>query len=741
MIEIEILDTGKRLPLSKKERLRMTFQAADFGEAGSGSGSFSTTCSVPITPQVIEALGFSIVPNATSILSAYKNIKARILQDENEIDKGFIRIDEENTTKKELKITFYGRNVDWFTALGDRTLKDLSLLQYDHAKTNLSINEVRTEGYVYLPVDYGTLQAKSSAEITDEEIWPACFVNTIVKQIFKEVGFKVSGTLFSKPDFNRLLIPFSQEEINMTGSYKAYIGISIHKKPKVNSADWQYLPAFNASAEIKLIFDANKPYKGNVSYNSDTKNAYNDFLESYGRNNPIAYRDSRIYIRDNPELNNVPNRIAIKDDLNTYDTINNIYTSPTAMDVDVYIRVGGLRFILGSGGGGSNIFSYAIIIKKNGTEIYRKNLQQLGNGLLKVGQSFDSPYTTIVRNITGLQKDDTLEFYIQVNTFYDSAYYGDGYLDSPKMQLVILPQNTALVNYVVSLPFFLPNMKQSNLMEYLFFVYGIVPSFDKNTNTVILDSLTDLTVNSAENWTGKLDTSQNIERRYFDFVENYAKQNNCIYAELEDDTEIQTYANNYLSGYGSGAITIDNDYLDAEQNYFEAPFFPTKQRKVFTGISNLNFQLPYIFKTDSDEGRIVLFAGYRSVSELSNTGISTVTIAGESRTTIPYSYFIPPLNIQINDPINLVNLGFNNPLDEFQASLPILQRTYYNLTKVLNKPISITCCQQKTAYDISRLKFNRLKYIQELGGYFYLNKISQYDGSGEPTECELIKWY
>ena len=34
-----------------------------------------------------------------------------------------------------------------------------------------------------------------------------------------------------------------------------------------------------------------------------------------------------------------------------------------------------------------------------------------------------------------------------------------------------------------------------------------------------------------------------------------------------------------------------------------------------------------------------------------------------------------------------------------------------------------------------------LKYIQELGGYFYLNKISQYDGSGEPTECELIKWY
>ena len=214
MIEIEILDTGKRLPLSKKERLRMTFQAADFGEAGSGSGSFSTTCSVPITPQVIEALGFSIVPNATSILSAYKNIKARILQDENEIDKGFIRIDEENTTKKELKITFYGRNVDWFTSLGDRTLRDLDLSEYDHFKTNLKINEIREDGYVYLPVDYGTLQAKSSATILEDEIWPAVFVATLVKQMFKEAGFKVAGTLFEKGEYNRLIMPFSLTEIN-----------------------------------------------------------------------------------------------------------------------------------------------------------------------------------------------------------------------------------------------------------------------------------------------------------------------------------------------------------------------------------------------------------------------------------------------------------------------------------------------------------------------------------------------
>ena len=181
--------------------------------------------------------------------------------------------------------------------------------------------------------------------------------------------------------------------------------------------------------------------------------------------------------------------------------------------------------------------------------------------------------------------------------------------------------------------------------------------------------------------------------------------------------------------------------MNGEQNYFEAPFNPTKQRRVFTGINNLNFELPYIFQKDSDIGRILLFAGYRSVSELSNSVISTITISGTAKSTIPYSYFIPGTSTIINDPITLVHLGFGTPQDEFPTNLTIIQRTYNNLQKVLNKPISITCSLKLTAYDISRLKFNRLKYIQELGGYFYLNKISQYDGSGEPTECELIKWY
>jgi len=679
MIEIEILDTGKRLPLSKKERLRMTFQAADFGEAGSGSGSFSTTCSVPITPQVIEALGFSIVPNATSILSAYKNIKARILQDENEIDKGFIRIDEENTTKKELKITFYGRNVDWFTALGDRTLRDLDLSEYDHFKTNLKINEIREDGYVYLPVDYGTLKTKSSATINADEIWPAVFINRLVKQIFKEAGFKVDGTLFDKGEYNRLIMPFSLTEINNT------IKTQVNLETTVSANVSKQLPAYQVNTPIKLQWDSRFGTTNYIDYSyiGDPNNYYK--LRDDNRNWKIGGTDSYRY------------------------------TSPADMYVNILFD-----FYVDTvpGSAKQNLIA---TIKKNGVVFKTYNSSATGVKRLV--------YENILLN-TG----DYLEFFIEFTNSYTSAIYNSSFLR-------IVPTLTAVTTSKFTINSFLPNMKQQTLIEYLFFIYGIIPSFDKNTNTVILDSISDLTAFGAENWSNKVDQSQIVEQRFFDFVSDYAKENICQYETLETDTELEAYRKTYAENYGTGAIAIDNDFLDSTSEYYTAPFYPTYSRKVFTNVSNLNLYLPYIFKNDSDIGRLCLYTGQKNVSDLSDNIINSITIDGTARTTIPYSYFILPIAAYLDDLINNYHLGFDNPKDQPYSKTSILQRTYYNLTKVLNKPVSITCSLKLTAYDISRLKFNRLKYIQELGGYFYLNKISQYDGSGEPTECELIKWY
>ena len=688
MIEIEILDTGKRLPLSKKERLRMTFQAADFGEAGSGSGSFSTTCSVPITPQVIEALGFSIVPNATSILSAYKNIKARILQDENEIDKGFIRIDEENTTKKELKITFYGRNVDWFTALGDRTLRDLDLSEYDHVKTTAIVNEERTDGFIYLPADYdGVLTSKNSATINSNEIFPATYVNMLVKKIFKEAGFKVAGTLFQKPLFNRLLIPFNNSEELLPRKTQ-----DVYKADAYSKVD-QITPTYT-STDVKILFPFDS---GSVPQSvSSGVRGYNVIFRLFAK---------------------------ASDKTESWDTTTSTYYAPQIMDVAIITEIGVYQ-------DGSNLQNVSLVIKKNGVDAFVSDIYDavLWGSFIKITEN-----TTISVNFF-----DYIEFYLRFDGDYTGTYF------NPKITapsgVIIQPQNYSF--FIYSLNTYLPATKQSDLMEYLFFIFGIIASFDRITETVILDCITDLNASQIDDWSGKLDNSQNIENNYNDFVSDYSKKNICKYLEEDDEGLLANYQAVYNETYGTGAISIDNDYLESETDYYEAPFYPTISNKVFTGISPaVNLYLPRIKRLDDSDAKILAFAGFQNVALLTNNKLASVTIFGQTKTTIPYSYFILPYNVALNDGVQVYHLGFGNPLDVPTNGNSILLTNYYNLQKVLNKPISITCSLKLTAYDISRLKFNRLKYIQELGGYFYLNKISQYDGSGEPTECELIKWY
>ena len=666
MIYIEIESTGKILPLPKNERLRVTFQAADFGDAGSTSGSFSTTISLPMTSEVMEALGFSNVLNVTSQLSPYKNIKARLLQDNNEIDKGFIRIDEDDSKSREIQVTFLGRNVDWFTSLGDKTLRELDFSEYNHVKNNTTINEERTDGYVYLPIDNGALTTKSTATITSGQIFPAIFVNTVVKKIFKDAGYKVTGSLFEKQDFNRLILPFTLSS------------------------------PFNSDEFINR-------YKAVV----ERKNLPANILTTY---------QSRVKLQfDNDNYSITKYDVQIQDIADSWSLTNFRYTAQTPLYIRVTFNSGGLVAYDTTLPSGSNeIRPATIILGKNGTDVQT--------------QTFKGMH---VFNEIFLAEGDYLELFL---TFTQTWNYFDY-----KQTSAIFSPTTKVASLVMS--DYLPNLKQSELMEYLFFIFGVIPSFDKATSSVVLDTVSDLTIGTAVDWGDKIDGLQPIEKMYFDFVDNYAKKNICTYEINEDDTLLKAYLDEHKENYGNGFFKVDNDYIEAEQNYYDAPLISTISQRVFTGISGLDFYLPYILRSDTATARILYFAGFQSVSDLTQGDLASITIDSTARTTIPYSYFINPIAQPLNDPINIRHLGFSDPKDESVQGKSILATTYGNLQRILNKPISITVSLRLTAFDIANLKYNKLKYFEQLGGYYYLNKVGQYDGSGESTECELIKWY
>ena len=113
-----------------------------------------------------------------------------------------------------------------------------------------------------------------------------------------------------------------------------------------------------------------------------------------------------------------------------------------------------------------------------------------------------------------------------------------------------------------------------------------------------------------------------------------------------------------------------------------------------------------------------------SVMELDNETLADeVQIksdAGIYSTSILVSGTVPHLNFEA--------LNLNEIIDLFYSRLQDLLNRYTKFeANILLDPV-----------DVYKLDFFKLKYFEQLGGYFYLNKVSNFK-NGKVTKCELIK--
>lgn len=690
MIDIEIESNGERLLMSDNNRMRVTFQSSDLREAGTSLSSFSTSAKLPLTNENITKLGFktvqSIKPTETAI------IKARILSGDNELDKGFIRIDNVNQSEKEIGVTFFGRNADWFSQLKGKEIRDIDLSIYDHVNSSANIDISRTEGYVYLPVDYGYLAGKSSATIELNEIFPALFVRDIIKHIFKDIGYKVSGTLFDRPELDRMLIPFSGET-------------------PVHSNEW-------------------------IRDRTDTKICTNgEFLDSNGSFGIEASLTPTIIPFD---------RILQKTSESTFNHTTPYYVVNEPMDLIINLNV---VIVCPFNPFTTNNNQCVIKLYKNGVSVGEWANRKIINGTVSfvnliVGDTFYVTYNTTLGTGAGrvyinmynaFSDSKSITFTIGGRRLSYEVYTGS------TSKFEFLAQKRLALGSKYQMSWFLPKLKQSELIEYVFFKFNVLVSFDKTTNSVVIDTINDLNILDSDDWSDKLDLSSPIERNYFDFLNNYARKNACKYDSDSDNIGCEQYLSEYAIGYGDGSIDINNQYLDTEKEYYTAPFLPCISTKVFTGIANLQMYMPSLYQKDNASAYILYYCPNISVSDMTGGVISSVTIAGVSKTHIPYAYFVTPINF-INDPLINQNLCFDNPIDKKYDGVGVLDKNYKKIEDVLNNSETISAYMFLSALEISTIMYNRLRYIEALGGYYYLNKIGQYDASGDSTECELIKW-
>lgn len=165
--------------------------------------------------------------------------------------------------------------------------------------------------------------------------------------------------------------------------------------------------------------------------------------------------------------------------------------------------------------------------------------------------------TTKTVNIS-LNAGDTVEIYA-----LESAGLG-GNIDVEKGSIKITP----IYIYKVFGSSSVPNWTQGELVSNILRIFNVLPSYNSNNKTLTLDLFNKIKQKE------EIDISDDIEEveiDYTDFVSNYGIVNIFKYQEGTDEDLRQYNISNFI-GYGSGMLTVDNDFIDSEVDVIESDF-------------------------------------------------------------------------------------------------------------------------------------------------------------------------
>jgi hypothetical protein len=264
-------------------------------------------------------------------------------------------------------------------------------------------------------------------------------------------------------------------------------------------------------------------------------------------------------------------------------------------------------------------------------------------------------------------------------------------------------------------------LKQSDFLRAYLQMFCCLVTVDEDTKTVYINKFDDIANNIplAIDWTDKIDYTDKPNVEYS--LESYAKSNTLTYKE--DDSIDPTF----IQG-SNGTIIIDDETLDATNEFVELPFSATEMDSRLQAFVIPKIKIfrtddaspPETKPTDKVEPRILLLERVTTVpSVIYSDGSSTLT----TNVDLPLPWFMLGGK--------QLNLGFANNL------IPLY---YTTLQDVLNRTKVLTINVKLNAIDIYQLDFLKPVFIAEHNAYFYISKISGFTyGSSESTEVELVK--
>lgn len=677
----------------------ITYALIDIKNLNNRAGSRTKTVTVPRTAKNEKIFGCAFDVNATNSFDKYAPHRIRIEESTEVIFDGLCKL----ARVTESKIEFYCyAEVSAFKGIsGTATLQDLRLDDLDHPY-DTSIYDTWDgiyptyvdADYIYPVIDYGTLWNRSlgtpeSTDIFVVDLFPAVFLERIIRQICLDNGYTLVAPFFNDPQLSKLCIPFTNEKF-------------------VHSTEY---------------LTQTQGFEGYTSSNSPYAIPY-----------PVASY-------------NLPIVTEVFDPLDQWHQANREYTADAAQRTSVRFR--GFVDFTGGGHNTSDIVFNFIIEKYTllSTSWSAVNTYPMSY----TGRAQYVDWTNNVNLAAGDKIRFRLERLVLGSGTKEALVYAENVQITPQPVTGIEIQQGETVQLAPNLPnikqidlitwcykmfnWVIDVDAKSGVMT----IDSYLPYYQSG-DVVDMSGKLNLSIDPSIDY----DNSQ-LSRKY-DF--QYTLDENDYYLSLQNGIDVASSGINF--GDGKMYLTEQGDATLIGKVGFSPTVIArsfTDALEIPTMISlDGGVVATPVFSTNH-EPRILIYGGLVSIPTLTESAHSEIVTDGGDKSSIPFVYFqkrvygstlIDAFTQNLCFDINSSATVYNGPI--IWSSGTLIDRFYSQAIKDLSSSAVVTAYFNLEASDLSSLDFSTKWFVDYFESQFKLNRIIDYQPSRlAPTKVELIK--